>query len=1032
MNTPLQETTSLLDRFLQASHLAASELPRRRHHQDLADAAVGLLVDRFGASGAEVMLWRPDREALELEASAGIARPVAAMTEPLRLAQAPPEVRIAIQTRTTQVRPVLAVPPPGVPTPPQGGTLTALPLLGRDELLGVLLATFNQALDRDPILALESFAGLLSASLDSVRDLERERQRRKRFEDFIEGMNHGLAWEADPGTLQLRFVSHRAERLFGYPARQWIEEPAFWIDRVHPDDRAAVVSSLGAAAHGGKDISFEHRFITASGAVLWFKTSVHLARRGPDAGKVLHGLSSDITQQKQTESELREQLAFTNSVMSSISKGVYTIDRRGCLTSLNAAGERLLGWKADELLGREIHDVIHRQERSGTAIPPGASPLLGVIQSGLPLSSEDGLFTRHDGSTFPVRYSAAPLRRDGTVHGAVVAFTDITEHLKQLEALALQEQYSALRADASAATSAGGDLRVMLQTCAQACVDRLDAAFVRIWLLDEAHGVLLLQASAGMYTHLDGEHARIAVGSREVGRVAAERKPRLINDVAGDPRIQDPAWARTIGMKAFAGCPMLVDGRLIGVLAMFSRHVLPAQTLDVLTAVAGMVGQGVERKRAQEALIVRERYLRFLAAASEELASSLDYETTLARVATLAVPELAAWCVVDVAAADGWGPLYAVAHVDPEQISLARDMRRRYPPVPSSARGPAAVLREGKPELIREVTDDVLQSYARDPEHLRLLRALRIHSYMCVPMIARGRAVGTITLGGSDPRRPFSTEDLAAAEEVARRAAAAVENARLYRQTQKAVQARDDFLSIASHELRTPLTPLQLQIQNLEQVARRNISELPKERLVRNLGTARRQVERLAGLVESLLDVSRIRAGRLELELHTFDLSVMVREIVARLREEAGRLGSEIIVRADEAVIGRWDRPRLEQVVTNLLSNALKYGAHRPVEIRTFRGHSEAILRVTDRGIGIPRRDIDRVFGRFERASDLRSYGGLGLGLYIVQHIVDAHRGHIDVSSHEGEGSSFQISLPLDPEMAPEPVPPAGVHAGAG
>ena len=232
-------------------------------------------------------------------------------------------------------------------------------------------------------------------------------------------------------------------------------------------------------------------------------------------------------------------------------------------------------------------------------------------------------------------------------------------------------------------------------------------------------------------------------------------------------------------------------------------------------------------------------------------------------------------------------------------------------------------------------------------------------------------------------------------------------------EAEAAVQMRDEFLSIASHELKTPLTPLLLQMQILLRALRTGgITSDSPEQLAGILEGAERQTRRFATLVEQLLDVSRIAAGRLELEVEKVDLAEVAASVAARFDAEIARSGSPFTLALDGPVIGRWDRLRLEQVIGNLLSNAIKYGAGKPIELRVDREGETARLVVRDRGIGIDPADQERIFRRFERAASSRTYAGLGLGLYVVRQIVEAHGGAVRVASAPGAGTAFTVELP--------------------
>jgi len=247
------------------------------------------------------------------------------------------------------------------------------------------------------------------------------------------------------------------------------------------------------------------------------------------------------------------------------------------------------------------------------------------------------------------------------------------------------------------------------------------------------------------------------------------------------------------------------------------------------------------------------------------------------------------------------------------------------------------------------------------------------------------------------------------------------ERARLWRKARDEVRERDEFLSIASHELRTPVAALQLQLQMLQRAAHRSMEELPRA-LEGKLDALERQTRRIGVLVGELLDVSRMRLGRLELALEPADLSEIARDTVLHLRDEIERSGSRLLLDLAPTP-GRFDRSRIEQVITNLLTNASKFGQKKPITLHVAPDGERARLRVTDRGIGISSEDQARVFERFERAVTSQHFGGLGLGLYIARQIVEAHGGEIRVESVPGAATSFVVLLPREPPARQEPQP---------
>ena len=235
--------------------------------------------------------------------------------------------------------------------------------------------------------------------------------------------------------------------------------------------------------------------------------------------------------------------------------------------------------------------------------------------------------------------------------------------------------------------------------------------------------------------------------------------------------------------------------------------------------------------------------------------------------------------------------------------------------------------------------------------------------------------------------------------------------ARLYRETQRAVRMRDEFLMVASHELRTPITSLRLSLQTLQR-AERMSEKVGAELMSRSVGLAARQGERLNRLIDELLDVSRIEIGPLPLDLRDVELGAIVRDVVERFEGDLSRVGCPVAIQGNGAISGCWDRSRIDQVVTNLLSNAVKFGAGKPIEILFGEQAGTAWLTVRDHGIGIEQAQQARIFERFARVVSIQSYGGLGLGLYVSRRVVEAHGGRLRVDSQPGSGSSFTVEIP--------------------
>jgi len=226
---------------------------------------------------------------------------------------------------------------------------------------------------------------------------------------------------------------------------------------------------------------------------------------------------------------------------------------------------------------------------------------------------------------------------------------------------------------------------------------------------------------------------------------------------------------------------------------------------------------------------------------------------------------------------------------------------------------------------------------------------------------------------------------------------------------EEAIKLRDEFLSLASHELNTPLTALLFQLQGLA-----DLVPSADKRFATRLDRARRLAERLSQLIDAILDVSHIVSGELKLNLETFDLVDAVKESAERLRATATRAGCSLSMHVRGPIEGRWDRLRIEQILTNLISNSIKYAAGGPIQVSAAQENEAAVLQVRDRGAGIPEAQLSRIFERFERAASARNHGGMGLGLYVARQIAEAHGGSIEAANLPGRGACFTVRLPLD------------------
>lgn len=474
---------------------------------------------------------------------------------------------------------------------------------------------------------------------------------------------------------------------------------------------------------------------------------------------------------------------------------------------------------------------------------------------------------------------------------------------------------------------------------------------------------------------------------------------------------------RELGCSSCIMVPMEVRGELFGVISLMrgeTDRAFDAGDLRVAEELAKRAAVAVDNARLFRSVQEREESTRLMLEVSTVLNSSLDYEATFRTLAGMMVPRFADWCAVEVGDAGAIRPI-AIAHSDPAKVAFVAELQRRFPARIDDRDGVAKVLRTGQPELYEQMPDTLLEAVAKDDEHLRLMRTLGLRSALIVPLAARGHTLGALTLVWAESQRRYARADLPLMEELGRRAGIALDNARLYGEAQRAVRLREEFLSIASHELKTPLTSLQLQVGHLQRTLGKETHEDPAiRRVAERIERIDLHVGRLGRLIEDLLDVSRVSAGQLALTVEEVDLSEVVQDIVSRYRDQIAGAGCSMSLALQARLVGRWDRMRLEQVVSNFLSNAIKYGAGQPIEIATEQTGAVARLRVRDHGIGIAREQHQQIFERWGRAAPSEHYGGLGLGLWIVRLFVEKMGGAVAVDSEPGKGATFTVELPLD------------------
>ncbi len=514
--------------------------------------------------------------------------------------------------------------------------------------------------------------------------------------------------------------------------------------------------------------------------------------------------------------------------------------------------------------------------------------------------------------------------------------------------------------------------------------------------------------------------------TRELERAGFDPAPRRVDTAESmAAALRDRSWDLIVadyGTPRFTGAQALELARKLGGDTPFivvsealgeevATAMMKAGARDVvLKGRLWRLGAAVTRELQETELRRRRRWadgaLEVLAEAGRLLVEAPDFAAVVSRAATLAVPRLADWCIVY--AGDNESITDAIATscgATTDQVALD-DFAHRYPPTPgTSERWLGGPLGTQLPTLTPVVTDDMLAQWTRDADQLALLRRLAPQSLMVVPQLVHAQLVGVFVFAAKHASR-FTEMDLGIANELAARVALVIENARLSR-------AREEFLSTAVHEIKTPIAVLKASVQLMQELS----PEEREQKLPEYLARLDRQCNRLTRLVTEVLEVSRLDMKRTTLARRPTDLAALVERVVT----EMGSLSHkhELVIKRNDAITADIDPDRVEQVLVNLVTNAVKYSAGGAIDIESRRDRDSVVISVRDRGIGIPREKQERIFERFYRAHAGTPYehtSSLGVGLYLSREFVARHGGRMWFESREGVGSTFWFSLPLTPE----------------
>ncbi len=914
-------------------------------------------------------------------------------------------------------------------------------------------------------------------------------------------------------TGRFLFGNQHACILYGVPMERLTDlTPADVSPELQPNGRRSselAREKMDEALAGGTPI-FEWMHQQPDGWLI--PTEVRLLRLPAEGQNLVRASIIDNTESKRAQRALRESEEKFRALFEGSSHGVVLHDENQIL-QVNPAAVRIMGCQSpQELLGK------HPSETSPPLQPSGESSAVlarKYIQECIANGSArfEWMSRTPQGREIPLEVALTRIQWSG--RQVIQAFiTDITER-KQAER-ALREanrelhreieqrtcaeaslkgrvRMSTLNAEVAVALNAGTELRAMLQQCAELVVRHLDVAFVRVWTLNEATQTLELQASAGCYTHLDGPHSRVRVGQYKIGLIAQEKKPHLTNRVQSDPRVSDKEWAAREGMVAFAGYPLLLEDRVLGVLAMFARNPLADDISEALRSVADSLALGIERKRSQAALAESEA--RFSAAFQASpifiaIARMTDGRFVLVNDAFVNwtgysrdeilgrnTTELSVWEHQEDREAF-WADLRRTGSIRerecrfrnrkgrsctmllsselielgrvPHMLAMALDITERKQ-TEADLRASEARLRESEARfsaafhsspIITAISrasdakfvlandaflnwagygnDEVLGRTAIElgiwdnpADRQRFWDAVRsagsIRARECRLRNRQGR-VSTMLASGVIIEFDGVDHFLAMMVDISQRKQAEAELHKTLAREMELGELKSNFVSMVSHEFRTPLGI----IQSSAELLRDFYQKMPPGERNEHLESITRNTRRMAGMMEEILVLSRLDAGKLDFQPGVLDLVGFCRRMVDEVLSATNRRCLIELSLTSVPPEAKTDERLLGHIFTNLLSNAVKYSEPgATVVFAVERDGADAVCAVRDRGIGISAEDQEHLFKAFHRGGNVGTRPGTGLGLLLVKRCVDLHRGSVQLVSTLGEGTRVTVRLPV-------------------
>jgi PAS domain S-box-containing protein len=778
----------------------------------------------------------------------------------------------------------------------------------------------------------------------------------------------------------VREVNRAVERATGRPAEASLRP--IWELAALPAERVLLEAAFSPFRPDALPPGLLFHLAT-SGASRVIDWSVSVLEEPGERLVLLSGL--DVSHRIAAEQHLREAEAFQRQILDRLPAIVWATDKDLRFT-FSAGGDLAalgLGFGEVAAAGTSLYAYFHTNDPAHPAIAPHLSALRGE-----PAVFEIPWLER----LFQARVEPFRDKHDDLLGTIGLAF-DVTEQTRTARALEASESRLRRLVDANVIGICFWD--------EQGRLSEANDAFLRLVGASRED----LQAGALSWRELTPPEDRVlderALGQlRSGGRCTPYEKAFLAKDGTRVPVLVGGAALAPSDGGGLRGVSFVVDLR---------EQARLRRDRDQLL---------LKEQAARMETEVANARLMLLVEGSKRLEQTRNPSETLETLAEVVVPALADWSYV---VHRGWagGPaLVASAHGDPNKENLLRTLHSCIPDL-AAPEGAARAFRTG--EIVQY--DDIQPRQllpgppgwpivgTQDPAHLHTIRELGMRSLLCVPIGGRGGVDAVMLLvSGSDPHR-YGPDDVFLARDLANRASVRLENGRLLFEALDAVRARNEFVAVAAHELRTPLTSALLKVQ----LTKRALDEGRPSAVataLRMASDAEAQLRRLSTLIDALLEVVTLVSHRLWLQVEEVELCALVKDVLAKVAPDLERAGCALTVAMPAAVTGQWDRARLEQVLTSLVANAMKFGAGRPIEV-TLRSEASAVeISVRDHGIGISKEDQARIFERFERAVSTHHYGGLGLGLYVALQIVRAHQGSLRVESEPGKGACFTIHLP--------------------